>query len=333
MPPRQVSSRRWRVRASSSASATDERQFRSNRATVVAGFLIVAAISVGAAGLGPTLLAMTVFVLVADASLAASTTRDVVIAGSITPNDLVVGDSFTLELAVTGLRMPLTLELPSDPEPITVVVDAPGSGTIEATARRRGVMRSVQLKAHSSGLSGLITCVRTHKAPISRHVDVGPRPVVPTQPLPDLGGGWGEGATAAAPDAELVRGLRDYVPGDRMRQVHWRATARHGELVVKETEEPQSPVLHVVLDLGAGGDAGEAAAGRAAWYAREALQRGYQVTLTTMERKRSRTEAVPSSLVLNRRLARAGRGGPPLPETIAPRVRVLLVSDEGDSWP
>lgn len=329
-PARQVRHPRWRF--PESASASGERQFRSNRGTVLACLLIVAAVSVGARGLGPTLFAMMVVVLAADATLAADTTRKALIAASIQPSDLVVGDKFTLELAVSGVAMPLTVELPSDPSPITVVVEPPASGSLEATAQRRGVIGSVRLNAQSSGLSGLVTCVRTHKAPLARHVEVGPRPVVPTQPFPDLGGGWGEGATSAAPDAELVRGLRDYVAGDRMRQVHWRATARYGDLVVKETEEPQSPVLHVVLDLGAGRDAGEAAAGRTAWYAGEALKRGYHVTLTTMERKSPRTESVPSALVLNRRLARAGRGAPPLPETVVRGVRVLVVSDEGDSW-
>ncbi|MEB3203126.1 MAG: DUF58 domain-containing protein [Candidatus Sericytochromatia bacterium] len=38
------------------------------------------------------------------------------------------------------------------------------------------------------------------------------------------------------PEGELVRGTRDYRPGDPLRAIHWRGTARRNRLVVKETE-------------------------------------------------------------------------------------------------
>ena len=42
--------------------------------------------------------------------------------------------------------------------------------------------------------------------------------------------------------------LREYVPGDDPRQVHWRSTARTGTLMVKEHVDTSRPVTTVVLD-------------------------------------------------------------------------------------
>ena len=44
-------------------------------------------------------------------------------------------------------------------------------------------------------------------------------------------------------------GLREYKPGDELRQVHWKATARRRDLVVKEYEGDSQPGLEVSLDL------------------------------------------------------------------------------------
>jgi uncharacterized protein (DUF58 family) len=42
---------------------------------------------------------------------------------------------------------------------------------------------------------------------------------------------------------------REYRPGDPMRRVHWAATARQGELMVRQEESATSPEATVVLDL------------------------------------------------------------------------------------
>ncbi|MFV0458809.1 MAG: DUF58 domain-containing protein [Actinomycetales bacterium] len=44
-----------------------------------------------------------------------------------------------------------------------------------------------------------------------------------------------------------VTGVRQWSPGDSLRAVHWRATARHGDIVVAEREEPISPVLRAIV--------------------------------------------------------------------------------------
>lgn len=44
-------------------------------------------------------------------------------------------------------------------------------------------------------------------------------------------------------------GTREYRPGDSPRFIHWRSSARHGELIVKEFETRAATELNVVLDL------------------------------------------------------------------------------------
>lgn len=69
------------------------------------------------------------------------------------------------------------------------------------------------------------------------------------------GGLAGVGAAAhhsAGPDA--VAGLRAWRPGDPLRDVHWKATARRGEPVVKERDATAGEGLEVVLDRRAAGD-------------------------------------------------------------------------------
>ncbi len=65
-------------------------------------------------------------------------------------------------------------------------------------------------------------------------------------------------------DALSLRGVRDYVPGDELRRVHWKQTARFGShngqyqrLVVREYEQVAATGVHVHLDLSSSGRIGE----------------------------------------------------------------------------
>ena len=55
------------------------------------------------------------------------------------------------------------------------------------------------------------------------------------------------------------RATREYLPGDDLRRVHWRSTARRGKPIVVEFEEPASTDLFVVLDTSGEGVQGDAA--------------------------------------------------------------------------
>jgi uncharacterized protein (DUF58 family) len=58
-------------------------------------------------------------------------------------------------------------------------------------------------------------------------------------------------ASLAAPRAgsgNEMFGIREYRPGDSLRRIHWRSSARHGELVVREYEPPGVRTLSILID-------------------------------------------------------------------------------------
>ncbi|MBM7438444.1 DUF58 domain-containing protein [Streptomyces sp. HB132] len=121
--------------------------------------------------------------------------------------------------------------------------------------------------------------------------------VIPrTEPLPALrlagaAAGYGDGrhrSQALAGEDDIIP--RGYRHGDDLRRVHWRSTARHGELMVRREEQPQRARCTVLLDTrrtayrGAGpGSAFEWAVSGAASAAVHMLERGFSVRLLTDE--------------------------------------------------
>jgi uncharacterized protein (DUF58 family) len=68
--------------------------------------------------------------------------------------------------------------------------------------------------------------------------------VVPArQPLGDM-----KPATPLVEDPMRMSGVRPYVPGDSPRRIHWRASARTGELQTRVFEPSASPVAAIFLD-------------------------------------------------------------------------------------
>jgi len=107
-----------------------------------------------------------------------------------------------------------------------------------------------------------------------------------------LGGSWtGSGdnrprafATGSAEDVTV----REYRRGDDLRRVHWRSSARVGELMVRREEQPWQPRATVSLDTRLASHRGqgiasslEAAVSVAASVAVHLSQRGYAVRLVT----------------------------------------------------
>lgn len=269
--------------------------------------------------------------IVVDLVLAVTATRLVQATVDGTPANAFVGDHvpFTLSLAGPGLHF----QVKPFRDAAFVTATPPASGRLPGLADRREVVTQMEVEVAGSGLCGLATCARRQTVALAVPMHVGPRPYAPPHPFPELFGTWGEGRPRPAAMGDVVRGVRDYVPGDPLRQVHWPNSARRGDLVVKEVEETAAPRLVVALDLGGGGVAGEAAAGRAAWYAYEALRRGYEVVLATAEPAGPVTGRIGPPTDVNQRLARAARGAPRLPARGPAISAVVLVTAEGDSWP
>jgi uncharacterized protein (DUF58 family) len=92
--------------------------------------------------------------------------------------------------------------------------------------------------------------------------------VTPLSGLPD-GFGRGEGDAGST---GLRRGLgehdamvREYQPGDPLRQVHWRSTARHDDLMVRLEERPWHGGVTVMLDRRAAAHRGAGAEASLEW--------------------------------------------------------------------
>lgn len=94
-------------------------------------------------------------------------------------------------------------------------------------------------------------------------------PVVQALPHIRLGGDWTGGgesrprSVAAAGEDDVAP--RDYRIGDDLRRVHWRSTARHGELMVRREEQPWQSRGTLLLDSRMRAHRGEGAGSSFEW--------------------------------------------------------------------
>jgi len=153
-----------------------------------------------------------------------------------------------------------------------------------------------------------------------------PLVVVPrVHPLPGLraAGSWrgsGDSVTrTASASGEHDLATREYRHGDDLRRVHWRSTARRGELMVRRDEQPHQMQATVLLDRRAVGHRGEGPASSFEWLVSAAasvchllIDAGYGVRLVSDDLETGWTgrEHVGGIGALLDRLAVLGLGGP-----------------------
>ena len=122
--------------------------------------------------------------------------------------------------------------------------------------RARGHYRTGPLMVRTTDPFGLVRVDRTFTATSE---------VVVTPQVFDLtrtaGGGSGGSAGEAQPRRIGVTGaddvlVREYRQGDDVRRIHWRSTARSGELMVRREEQAIDPTTTVLLDSRAGAHVG-----------------------------------------------------------------------------
>jgi uncharacterized protein (DUF58 family) len=121
---------------------------------------------------------------------------------------------------------------------------------VEITPLRRGVIRFSDLRVLLPDPFGLFQRCRKVKAPDAT-LTVLPR----RYPLPpiELAGGAafmvsGETNTNTIGTSGEFVGLRDYRPGDPLRQIHWKSWARTGRPIVKELEDTFYPRYGLIVD-------------------------------------------------------------------------------------
>jgi uncharacterized protein (DUF58 family) len=175
------------------------------------------------------------------------------------------------------------------------------------------------------------------------HVVVYPWPL---EPPPLLG-------VAARPQGDVRRhkvgagsdfyGMRDYRMGDDVRDIHWKTSARRGQLILREFEEEEARTLALCLDhrwrLAPGAGAEEARAHRdhlercigvCAGLAQDLLARGYAVSLVTLEGRTGAGSGAGQLERVLRDLALLSLPGDPEDEGAAALEQARLVAQHGE---
>ncbi|RLP88840.1 DUF58 domain-containing protein [Micromonospora sp. CV4] len=133
--------------------------------------------------------------------------------------------------------------------PVPLLRLRPGRDTevrYDVPTHRRGVVPVGPLRVTRRDPLGLVALARPYGAstPVWVHPRVHPLTAVPTGAGRSL-----DGRVDGVPHGSITfDSLREYVVGDELRRVHWRTSARVGELMVRENVDTSLPRLVVLLD-------------------------------------------------------------------------------------
>ncbi|WP_422735772.1 DUF58 domain-containing protein [Micromonospora sp. WMMD729] len=133
--------------------------------------------------------------------------------------------------------------------PVPLLRLRPGRDTevrYDVPTDRRGVVAVGPLRVTRRDPLGLVALARPYgeTAPVWVHPRIHPLSAVPTGAGRSL-----DGRVDGVPHGSITfDSLREYVVGDELRRVHWRTSARVGELMVRENVDTSLPSLVVLLD-------------------------------------------------------------------------------------
>src|SRR5216684_961051 len=186
-------------------------------------------------------------------------------------------------------RLPQWLERDGDARPILTPLAASGTETITYSLRpeKRGCFQVGPLEVMATDPLGIFQF--HHQLSETAELLVYPRTVDLPWIFPPGGSPYGASSLHTAEmrgEGSEFYGIREYQPGDPLRRVHWRSSARMGRLAVVEYEHDVSVDLTLVLDARRGSTEGpgvettlETAATVAASLARMILERGNRCRL------------------------------------------------------
>lgn len=133
--------------------------------------------------------------------------------------------------------------------PVPLLRLRPGKDTTtdyQVPTTRRGLVQVGPLRVTRSDPLGLLTLSRTYGQAVT--VWVHPR-IHLLQAVPAGAARSLDGRIDKVPHGTITfDSLREYVVGDEMRRVHWRSSAKVGELMVREQLDTSEPTIVVVLD-------------------------------------------------------------------------------------
>jgi hypothetical protein len=174
----------------------------------------------------------------------------------VDPNRVTVGDPATGRIEVRNLSgrgmLPLLVELPVGRSAARFTLPALGSGKsheelfVVPTERRGVIQVGPATTVHGDPL-GLVrrTMEWTERSELFVHPE--------TTSLESLGAGLlrdleGEVTPDLSMSDLAFHALREYQPGDDRRYIHWRSTAKHGRLLVRQFLDTRRSHLAVVVD-------------------------------------------------------------------------------------
>lgn len=171
------------------------------------------------------------------------------------------------------------------PLPVAAAALRPGATVemrVDVPTVRRGTVPVGPLTLTRQGLLGLAAARSRHGRAVQ--VTVLPRLLVASGPPPGVRRGHAGADERVEHGGTDLVGLREYVPGDDLRRLHWATSARTGTLMVREDADPSQPHLTVLVDDRAtsyDGDAFEEAVDTAASLTAAALADGSPVRVMT----------------------------------------------------
>ena len=180
---------------------------------------------------------------------------------SITPA-VQVGEPVTVHITVWSerrLKRPLVTVLDHLPRrlvdrdtiyslPVAPSYDQPIQTKYTFVPRRRGIFRWQRVTVEGTDALGLATLRKTYPTEaIELKVYPAPLPIHASF-TPTAGWGQSELETGRSTGSGLdTRSIREYVMGDPLRTIHWKSSAKRGELMVKEFESGSGIALRMML--------------------------------------------------------------------------------------
>lgn len=196
---------------------------------------------------------------------------------SVRPNEVAVGEAMTGQLVVSHRsRLPVGVVLLEDDVPVQLgqrprfLIDEPtqdwhATVSYPMYGQYRGRFHTGPLRVRLTDPFGLVNLDRAFTA--TSELLVTPR-VHPLERLTSLGGTGQTGDNrpqrlgVVGQDDVLVR---EYRHGDDVRRIHWRSTARRGEMMVRREEQAWDPTCAILLDNRSGAHIGDAVHGSFEW--------------------------------------------------------------------
>lgn len=186
------------------------------------------------------------------------------------------GDALSWQLRTTGTQR-VHAELKVADTVVAAGWAEPGSTVLSGTAPSRGIHRAVVAEWSSAGRLGLVWWRKRTTVAIAA-LAVAPRPSDQAAPLTRLHSDRPEQLRAsAAPGRDEVDGVRTWREGDEVSAVHWPATLRAGEFVMRQRRRDIDERWLVQAVTGTGDSRSEAARVRTA--AEQGLAAGARVAV------------------------------------------------------